>query len=67
MFKFIVPNKEGKVDQAKELLPKGSLLKYKHTESLKYVAITCVAHMHSTEAIIDLTQKVEEIPGVMSL
>lgn len=67
MFKFIIPNENDKVDIAKKMMPKGSKLKYKHTENLKYVSITCVANMKSSIAIIDLTQKLEKIEGVISL
>lgn len=67
MFKFIIPNKDGKVDLAKGMMPSNSQLKFKHTSSLKYVSMTCVAYMKTPEAIIELTQQLEEIEGVMSL
>ncbi len=67
MFKFIVPNNNGKVELAKEMMPHGSQLKYKHTKNLKFVSITCVADMKSSNDIIALTQQLEEIEGVMSL
>jgi len=67
MFKFIIPNKDGNVDLAKSHMPRGAQLKFKHTSSLKYVSMTCVAHMHSSDDIIELTQKLESIPGVISL
>lgn len=67
MFKFVIPNKDGKVDLAKSHMPAGAQLKYKHTSSLKYVSMTCVTYMKSADDIIELTQKLEDIPGVMSL
>ncbi len=67
MFKFIIPNNNGKVDLAKSHMPQHGTLSFKHTKNLKYVSMTCIAHMHSAEAIIELTQKVETIEGVMSL
>ena len=67
MFKFIVPNNEGKVDQIKELLPEVGEISFKHTESLKHVSITCVASMNTADDIIDITEKVSEIDGVMVL
>ncbi len=67
MFKFVIPNKDGKVDLAKSMMPKGAQLKFKHTSSLKYVSMTCVTYMKSSQDIIDLTQQLEEIEGVMSL
>jgi len=67
MFKFIIPNKDGKVELAKTLMPKGSKVTFKHTASLKYVSLTCVANMKSSEAIVTLTQQLEDIEGVVSL
>lgn len=67
MFKFIIPNKDSKVNRAKGMMPLGAQLKFKHTKSLKYVSMTCVAYMKSSQEIIDLTQQLEEIEGVMSL
>ena len=67
MFKFIIPNKDGKVDAVKALLPVNGVNKFKHTTSLKYVSLTCVAYMKSTSDIIALTESVQNVPGVMSL
>ena len=67
MFKFIVPNNEGKVDQIKELLPLNSDISFKHTDSLKHVSITCIASMNTADDIIDITEKASEIDGVMVL
>lgn len=67
MFKFIIPNKDGKVDIAKEMMPKLSQIKFKHTASLKFVSMTCVTYMKSADDIIELTAKVENIEGAISL
>ncbi len=67
MFKFIVPNSEGKVDQIKALLPDHGEISYKHTSNLKYVSVTCVAVMENADQIIDVTEKVDKIEGVIIL
>ena len=67
MFKFIVPNSEGKVNKVVSLMPTNSEITYKHTENLKFVSITCKATMHSADAIILLTDQIASIPGVISL
>ncbi len=67
MFKFIIPNAEGKVQQVVDLLPKHGTVTYKHTKNLKYVSVTCKASMKSPEAIIDVTNTISSIDGVMSL
>ena len=67
MFKFIVPNNDGKVETIKSLMPKHGKLNFKHTNNLKYISITCVASMKSANAIIEITQMAEDIEGVISL
>ena len=67
MFKFITPNHDGKVEQIKALLPENGKLSYKHTSNLKHVSITCVADMESADQIIDITEKIDSIEGVMVL
>lgn len=67
MFKFIVPNEENKVNEVKELLPKDSKLKFKHTKNLKYVAITCIAIVDTADEIIEISRNVSVIEGVIAL
>ena len=67
MFKFITPNEKGKVKKVVALLPEKGEISYKHTKNLKFVSITCKANMPSAQSIVDITSKVSEIEGVMSL
>jgi len=67
MFKFISPNRDGKVDKIKSLLPESGTITYKHTSNLKHVSITCVALMDSADQIIEITEKVDKIEGVIVL
>lgn len=67
MFKFIVPNEEGKVDKVVAGLPKSGKITYKHTKNLRHVAVTCVATMNSADDIIYISNQIAEIPGVMAL
>ncbi|MFV0375982.1 MAG: DUF493 family protein [Mangrovibacterium sp.] len=67
MFKFIVPNNEDKVDRVKALLPQNGTFSFKHTSNLKHVSVTCVAQMKSADEIIDITEKVDAIEGVLAL
>ncbi len=67
MFKFIIPNEEGKVDQVKALLPTEGEVTFKHTDNLKHVSVTCVALMESADQIIVITEKVDKIEGVIVL
>lgn len=67
MFKFIVPNHGGKVDQVTQILPESGKISFKHTPNLKYVSVTCVAIMHSGNQVVDITSKATAIDGVMAL
>jgi hypothetical protein len=67
MFKFISPNREGKVDKIKVLVPQTGTMTFKHTSNLKHVSITCVALMDSADQIIEITEKVDKIEGVIVL
>ncbi len=67
MFKFITPNKEGNVEQIKAILPDHGETTFKHTSNLNHVAITCVATMENADQIIEVTEKVDAIEGVIIL
>ncbi len=67
MFKFVVPNEDGKVDKVVGLLPKSDEISYKHTKSLKFVSVTCVTEMPTADDIIIISNKIASIPGVISI
>jgi putative lipoic acid-binding regulatory protein len=67
MFKFISSNQGGKVDKIKALLPETEIMTFKHTSNLKYVSVTCIALMDSADQIIEITEKVDKIEGVIVL
>jgi hypothetical protein len=67
MFKFIVPNKEGKVEKVINVFPKDAKKSFRYTDSLRYVSITCILEMHNAEEIIAITEAAMAIPGVIML
>ncbi|MBI9069203.1 MAG: hypothetical protein JEZ09_18040 [Salinivirgaceae bacterium] len=67
MFKFIVPNIEGRVEAVAEQMPSHGKISYKHTASLKFVSITCVAVMETVDQILDVTKKATAVEGVIVL
>ncbi len=67
MFKFIVPNEEGKVEKVKSLLPENGKVSFKHTKNLKFVSITCKASMPNAESIVNVTSEVSRIEGTITL
>ncbi|MFT3738620.1 MAG: hypothetical protein QM786_07660 [Breznakibacter sp.] len=67
MFKFIVPNIGNNVQTVVGLLPNHGTISYNHTPNLRYVSVTCVASMPSADSIVDITNQVTAINGVMAL
>ncbi len=65
MFKFIAPNKDGKVEKVVNLFPVEAKKSFKHTKNLKYVSVTCVLNMNSADEIISITEAATDIEGVI--
>ena len=64
MFKFVLPNDRAKIDAALELLPTTT---FTNSRTGKYVSISCVANMASADAVMEVTSRVCQIEGVISL
>ena len=64
MFKFIVPKQ--KVSEVKELFPL-HVSKEKTSEKGKYISVTFNMMMPSSEAVVDVYQKVKHIEGIIAL
>lgn len=67
MFKFVVPNQDGKVDKVKDILSPYGIITFKNTKNLKFVSITCISQMPDADQIIDITVQITSIEGVMAL
>ncbi|PVX51050.1 hypothetical protein C7377_1383 [Balneicella halophila] len=67
MFKFVAPNDDAIVAKIKEILPKSEKTTAKLSKNGKYIAITCIAFMTSAKQIVDITNEVNSIKGVMTL
>ena len=65
MFKFIAPNKDGKVEKVVNIFPTEAKKSFKHTKNLKYVSVTCVLSMNSADEIIAITEAATAIDGVI--
>lgn len=67
MFKFIVPNSNGRVNAVVETLPQGGQTTFKPSKDLHYVSVTHVNNMPSADSIIDAVTRATAIEGVISL
>lgn len=66
-FKFIVPNKDGRVERVVSYLTANGKTTFKPSKDLHYIGITHDAEMPSADAIIDIIAQVSTIEGVISL
>jgi hypothetical protein len=64
VFKFIVPQQ--KVEEVKELFP-NHISREKASEKGKYISITFNMMMPSSEAVVEVYQKVKHIEGLIAL
>lgn len=62
-FKFIIASE--RLGEIVEIL--GEAIEVKESKGGKYLSITLHAHMESSEAVIDIYQRVSVIEGVISL
>ncbi len=67
MFKFIVPNSEGRVDTVVAMLPEGGQTSFRPSKDIHYVSVTHVNYMRSADDIIDMVQRATSVKGVISL
>jgi hypothetical protein len=67
MFKFVVPNSQGKVDRVKSILQPLGDLSFKNTANLKFVSVTCTAVMPNAVAVIEVYREVSVVEGVLAL
>lgn len=64
MFKFIVP--VGKEDAIEQLFPKNEV-KSKQSSQGNYISLTAKLMMNSSEEVIDIYKKANEVQGVIAL
>ncbi len=67
MFKFIVPNSNGKVDAVVALMPKNGKTTFRTSKDIHYVGVTHVCMMKSVDDVIDVVKAVGSVEGVISL
>lgn len=67
MFKCIVPNSDDSMNKVLLLLPPEGQLSFKDSDKKNYTSVTSIAMMHSAEAIMSITNQLEQINGVLVL
>jgi len=68
MYKFIVPSTENQVNEVQNLFNnKGAVINTKKSKTGKYISISIVLKVETSEEVIAYYKKAEKIKGIISL
>ncbi len=68
MYKFIVPSDENQVEEVQNLFNnKGAVIQTKKSKTGKYISVSIVLKIESSEEVISYYKKAEIIKGIISL
>ncbi|CAA0159596.1 DUF493 family protein [Tenacibaculum maritimum] len=68
MYKFIVPTDENQVEEVQSLFDKGgAVIKTKKSKTGKYVSVSIVLKLKSSDEVISYYRHAEKIKGIISL
>jgi len=68
MYKFIVPTDGNQVDEVQEIFDKGgAVINTKKSKTGKYISVSIVINLSSSDEIINYYKKAENIKGIISL
>ncbi len=68
LYKFIVSSEGNKVDQVQDLFNnKGAVINTKKSKTGKYISVSIVINLASSEEVISYYKQAEKIEGIISL
>ena len=68
LYKFIVPASENQVTEVESVFNNtGAVIKTKNSKTGKYVSVSIILKLNSSDEIIAYYRKVEKIKGIISL
>lgn len=68
LYKFIVPASENQVAEVESIFNNtGAVIKTKNSKTGKYVSVSIILKLNSSDEIIAYYRKVEKIKGIISL
>ena len=68
MYKFIVPTDLNQVQQVEELFDNyGAVINKKKSKTGKYISVSVVLQIESSDTVISFYKKAEKIKGIISL
>jgi putative lipoic acid-binding regulatory protein len=67
MFKFIIPNKDEKLEAVKAIFPKGTQFAFKTSKDMGFLSITVKIKMKDADAVITIYEQTKHIEGLFAL
>ncbi|MCZ4695761.1 DUF493 family protein [Ancylomarina euxinus] len=67
MFKFIIPNKEDKLEAVKALFPAETQFAFKTSKDIRFISITVKIIMKDADAVIAIYEQAKHIEGLIAL
>ncbi len=67
MFKFIIPNKDEKLDAVKAIFPKETQFAFKTSKDMGFLSITVKIKLQDADAVIAIYEQTKHIEGLLAL
>ena len=67
MFKFIIPNKDEKLETLKAIFPEGTQFAFKTSKDMRFISITVKIEMQDADAVIAIYEQTKHIEGLLAL
>ena len=67
MFKFIIPNKDEKLETLKAIFPEGTQFAFKTSRDIRFISITVKIIMKDADAVIAIYEQAKQIEGLLAL
>jgi hypothetical protein len=67
MFKFIIPNKEEKLEAVKNLFPANTKFSFKTSKDIRFIGITVKETMNNADQVLDIYARAQKIEGLIAL
>ena len=67
MFKFIIPNKDEKLETLKAIFPAETKFAFKTSKDMRFISITVKITMQDADAVIAIYEQTKHIEGLLAL
>ncbi|MDE5423938.1 DUF493 family protein [Ancylomarina sp. DW003] len=67
MFKFIIPNKDEKLEAVKAMFPAGTKFAFKTSKDIRFISITVKIKMKNADEVISIYAQANKIEGLLAL